>query len=337
MFRKKAIAIVLILVIGLSFTGCKAVDVMKGIISSEDEQDVEIVRSGEEDTQVTAEADMRETVLYYRNEAGYLVPVRKQIPWETGIAKAALRNIIDTPALREDLSLIGLEPIIPVGTEIVGMSIGEDGLCKINFNNQVLNYESKKQEENLITGVVYTLTEFSSIKEVQFMVDGKVLSNLEFGTPVSTPIKREDINLVDSSNEEGSDVLVYYKGTTNGEYEYYVPVTVHSSAPNEFTALEKLFEGAPEASGLYTDIPEGVYLQDVVVSEGIAFVDLIAENKDILSQQITFDRMSKNIGLTLNQFKNIEIVEILIGGKTLEEAGLDVIKSDALPVFANEY
>ena len=39
--------------------------------------------------------------------------------------------------------------------------------------------------------------------------------------------------------------------------------------------------------------------------------------------------MVKNIGFTLSEFEEIEKVEFLIDGKTLEEAGLDV--------YINEY
>ncbi len=339
MFTKKAIAFVLILAIGISLFGCKAVDVMKGLVSDKDSENIEIIRSGDENTEVNADENMRDTVLYYQNESGFLVPVKRKIPWETGIAKAALRNMIESPAVREDMELIGLEPILPAGTEILGMSIGEDGLCKVNFSSGILNYQSKQEEENLIMGIVYTLTEFPTISQVQLMIDGKIQSQLQYGTAAAMPFERSDINLMGYEDGEGPNVVVYFKGTSNGEYEYYVPVSIPTMAPvsSVNTAMEKLFEGAPEDSSLYTDIPDGVYLQDVVVSEGIAFVDLIVENEDILSQQITFDRMAKNIGLTLSQFDEIQHVEILIGGQTIEEAGLDVLKPDAMPVFANEY
>ncbi|MTI46691.1 GerMN domain-containing protein [Sporosalibacterium faouarense] len=339
MFTKKVITLVLMIALAFSLFGCKAVDVMKGLVSDEGSQDIEIVRSGDEGTEVTADANLRDTVLYYQNENGYLVPVKRKIPWETGIAKAALRSMIDSPAVREDISAIGLEPVIPTGAEILGMSISEEGLCKVNFNSQVLNYQSQKEEENLVKGVVYTLTEFPTISEVQLMVDGQSLAQLEYGTQIGSALKREDINSMASNDSEDPNIVVFYKGTSNGEYEYYVPVTVPvaTSESEMYTAVDKLFEGPPVDSGLYTDIPDGVYLQDVVFSEGLVFVDLIVDNVDVISQQITFDRMAKNIGLTLSQFDSVESVDLLIGGQTVEEAGINIAEPDTMPVFANEY
>src|SRR5699024_1071369 len=103
--------------------------------------------------------------------------------------------MIDSPALRENLSPTGLSPIIPVGTEIKGITVDEDtGLCKIDFTGEVLNYETEKEEENLINGVVYTLTEFPAINEVQVMIDGEVVPALKHGTEVGGPLRRDNIN-----------------------------------------------------------------------------------------------------------------------------------------------
>lgn len=338
MYIKKLLILAIVLVLALGLFGCKAIDTMKDLITSE-EPEIEIIRS-DEDENIMDDASLRNTVLYYQNENGYLVPVKRKVPWEEGIAKAALKNIMDTPTIREDISSIGLKPIIPAGTEIIGMSINEEtGLCKVDFNSQIMNCQSKKDEENMVKGVVYTLTEFSNIEEVQFMVDGKIVPELKYGTKVQQPLAREDINVVEDLGTGESKVVVYYKGTSNGDYEYYVPVTVPTSAPsaNILTSLEALFDGAPALSGLYTDIPEGIDFQGVEVYNGVAYVDIISHDFEILEDQTVFNKMTKNIGLTLKEFPEIEYVEILFDGKTIEEAGLDIEAQETVPVFANEY
>lgn len=338
MNMKKVLAILLILVLGLSVAGCKAIDVMKNLVSEDEE--VEILRSDDLDGDTLEDASLRNTVLYYQNENGYLVPVKRQIPWEEGIAKAALKNMVDNPAIREDLGVIGLIPTLPAGTEIRGMAIDEDtGLCKVDFTSEIMNYNTKKDEENIIRSVVYTLTEFPAISEVQILVEGKIVSELTYGTRTESPIKRADINSLETANMGNSKVVVYYKGTSNGEYEYYVPLTIPTLAPspNVLTALERLFNGAPENTGLYSDIPKGVSLQGVEVKNGVAFIDIKLDSKKTIKDQITFDKMSRNIGLTLREFSDIDMVEILINGKTLEAAGLKISEPAAMPVFANEY
>ncbi|WIV11885.1 GerMN domain-containing protein [Proteiniborus sp. MB09-C3] len=338
MYIKKLFILAIVLVLALGLFGCKAIDTMKDLITN-DEPEIQIIRS-DDDANIMDDASLRNTVLYYQNENGYLVPVKRKVPWEEGIAKAALKNMTDTPTIREDIGSIGLKPLIPAGTEIIGMSINQDtGLCKVDFNSQIMNSQSKKDEENMIKGVVYTLTEFSNIKEVQFMVDGKIVPELKYGTKVQKPLVRADINVVEGSSDGTSKVTVYYKGIGNGEYEYYVPVTVPTSAPttNILTSLETLFKGAPELSGLYSDIPDGIEFQGVEVYNRVAYVDIISHDFEIISDQAVFNKMTKNIGLTLKEFPEIEYVEILFDGKTIEEAGLELDAQETVPVFANEY
>ncbi|WP_425446381.1 GerMN domain-containing protein [Dethiothermospora halolimnae] len=338
MKAKKIIAILLMIALSVSVYGCNAI---KDLVSDEEEPDIEIVRSDEdqEESEEETGSNIRDTILYFQNEMGYLVPVKKQIPWETGIAKAALRNMIDTPAIRDDMSTIGLMPLIPSGTEISGMAIDEEsGLCKVNFNKSFTETVDKVHEENLVKGVVYTLTEFPSISKVQILIDGKEMANLQHGTEISSAINREDINLLEANGEGNNDVMVYYKAVSSSGYEHYVPVTVQTNKENNVnTVLSQLFNGKVNVAGLYTEIPEGVSLGNVEVKDGIAYIDITTNNEEVIAQQVTFDRMSRNIGLTISQFNDILGLELSINGKTLQEAGIEGESSNTIPVFANEY
>lgn len=340
MDNKRVILILLILVIAVSIVSCKGKGGFKKLFSKEDE--IEIIRSDEDyEFELTEDDGMRKTVLYFKDKQGLLVPVMRKIPWEEGIGKLTLKNMIDSPELRESINSTGLSPIIPAGTEIRGMAINEEtGLCKVDFSKEVLNYETEKDEENLIKGVVYTLTEFQAIDEVQFLVDGEVLPILKYGYDISNPIKRENINLAGNLEEQRSKVVVYYKGNNLEEdFEYFVPVTIPTLAPvpNIYTALETLFDGAPVELGLSSDIPQGTSFHGVDIKDGVAYVDISFDYGEPPNDSQVFNNMAKNIGLTLSEFQQIERVELLIDGKTLEEAGMDFHIDATIPAFANEY
>lgn len=335
---KKILLIVLILAIGINISACNGKGGFKGLFSKDD--DIEIIRSDSEEYDMTKDEGLRETVLYFKNAEGFLVPVMKKIPWEEGIAKLALKNMIDSPSLRESLNQTGLVPVIPAGTEIRGMTIdGETGVCKVDFSKEILNYESEKDEENLIKGVVYTLTEFPAIKEVQILIEGNSAPVFKYGIQVNGPMRREDINLVKNSEEYRSKVVVYFKGSGNEEFEYFIPVTIPTLAPmpNVFTALEELFKGPPAEASLYSSVPQGVTLEGIEIRDGIAYVDLSFNSIDSINEKYIFDEISKSIGLTLSEFEKIEKVELLVEGKTLEEAGIQVDYNETIPAFANEY
>lgn len=339
MDNKKILLAFLIIVLAIAIIGCRKRDGFKKLFSKEEELD--IIRSDDYDFELTEDDGMRKTVLYFKDKQGLLVPVMRKIPWEEGIAKTALNNMIDTPELRESLGYTGLTPIIPAGTEIIGMAINEEtGVCKVDFTGEVMNYETEKEEESLIRGIVYTLTEFQAIDQVQFLVDGEIIPNFKFGTSASNPFMRENINLAGDLDSFRSKVVVYYKGNHFEEdYEYFVPVTIPTLAPspNIYTALETLFDGPFIDLGLGSDIPDGTRFHGVDIKDGIAYIDISFDHGEPPNDSQVFSNMVKNIGLTLSEFEEIEKVELLIDGKNLEEFGMDFHLNMTIPAFANEY
>lgn len=339
MDNRKILLWILIIVMGVSLVACKKNNGFKKLFSKEKE-DLEIIRSDEYDFEITEEDGMRRTVMYFKDKQGLLVPLMRKIPWEEGIAKTTLDNMIDTPELRESLKGTGLSPIIPAGTQIKGISINEEtGICKVDFSQGILNYETEMEEESLLKGIVYTLTEFQAINEVQFLVEGNIIPNFKFGTIASAPLKRENINLVGELEDSRSKVVVYYKGNHFEEdYEYFVPVTIPTlaPAPNIYTALEVLFDGVSANLSLTSDIPDEVSFHGVDIKDGVAYIDISFDYGDIPEDNLVFDNMLKNIGLTLSEFDEIEKVELLIDGKGLEELGMDIRTNMSIPAFANE-
>ena len=331
MINRRILIFGLIVVLGLTTIklGSKAFKSKE----SADKEKIEVVRSdtNQMDIQIVEDDGMRKTVLYVSDNEGYLVPVMKRIPWEEGIAKSTIRNMTDSSELREILGSTGLKPLIPMGTNINGISINEEtGLCKIDFSEEIQDNDSDKDEENLIKGVVYTLTEFSAVKEVQILVGGKMIPAMKHGTAIDKPMSRENINLLGKAEEGRSNVVVYYKGNADADFDYFVPVTIPTLAPsaNVYSALDLLFQGPPSGTTLKSDIPTGVNFTAVEIKDGTAFVDINLPDNASLSQDVVLNNIMKNIGLTLSQFEEIETVELLVDGQII---------NTTIPVFANEY
>lgn len=329
MINRRILIFGLIAILGISIIKLGTNMIKNNVASIEDE--IEIIRSDEHKIEVLEEEGMRKTVFYFKNDKDFLVPVMKRIPWDDGIAKATLMNMVEGTELSNSLLDIGLKSILPAGTSLNGISIDEEtGLCKVDFSKEIQDIESNKDEENLIKGIVYTLTEFPAIKEVQIMIDGKIMPVLKNSYAIDTPIGREDINLIGNPEDGRSKVVVYYKAETEGIDDYFIPVTIPTLAPvsNVYTALDLLFEGPPMDSGLKTDIPHEISLQGVEIKEGTAFIDINLEDESKLADEATLDDLLKNIGLTLSQFEEIDTVELLLDGQ---------IVNTSIPVFANEY
>lgn len=328
MINKRILIIGLIVILGITLVKL-GTNLIKDDMASIDNDDIEIISSDEYDIEIVEDEGMRRTVFYFKDDNGYLVPVMRRIPWEDGIARTTINNMIDSTELRESLLNTGLQPLIPMGTEVLGLSINPDtGLCKIDFSEAIRNVETQKDEENLIKGIVYTLTEFPTINEVQIMIEGNMVPVLQDTMAINQPITRENINLIGSEDDGSSKVVVYYKGGDENR-DYFIPITIPTLAPmaNVYTALDLLFDGPPAGTELKTEIPNGINLQGVEIKEGTAFVDINLGDTAGLEDSVLDDIM-KNIGLTLSQFEEIDSVELLLDG---------TIVNTSIPVFANEY
>ncbi|QEK12957.1 GerMN domain-containing protein [Crassaminicella thermophila] len=340
MKRNRVVVLILVLCMMISLVGCaNPIKLVTGLFGDEDKAASNLVESNDGTQQ---DDGLRNTVLYYKDDKGFLVPVMRKIPWTEGrgIAKAALRAMIDNPANRQDIAELGLSPVIPANTEIRGMSIHE-GLCKVDFTSDFLNCFSKEEEEALVKAVVYTLTEFPTIDRVQFMVDGKIQNRLQYGTTIANAVTRKDINYVGKTPSDNK-VVVYYEGTVNGLETYFVPVTKaiekNDSSVNVLDALDALVEGPPKGLGLYSEIPEGTRVVSVDVNDSVACINLSEEILDIVDNQTAANSVAKSFGLTIKeQYPNVVGVKLFVDGKELkigEEKKEDPI---AIPTFANQY
>ncbi|KXG76512.1 GerMN domain-containing protein [Thermotalea metallivorans] len=339
MKRNCFIALFLVLCMMISLAGCtNPIRMVKNLFDDEDKAASNII---ENDPSAQGDVQLRDTVLYYKDDKGFLIPVMRKIPWTEGIAKATLASLVDNPANRKDMESIGLIPVIPANTEIRGMDI-DNGLCKVDFSSDFLNYATKAEEESLVKAVVYTLTEFVTIDRVQLMIDGKIQKKLPFGTEVGKPITRDNINYV-SAVPSKDKVVVYYEGTTNGLETYFVPVTKavdkkDSLGVNAIDALDALVEGPPEGSGLYTQIPKGTKVISVDMNNAVAYVNFNEEILKIKDSAETAESVIKSIALTLReQYKDVTAVKILANGKEVELGKVRKEEAVAVPTFANQY
>ncbi|HYF84544.1 MAG TPA: GerMN domain-containing protein [Clostridia bacterium] len=303
----------------------------------------------QEETQSMSEVSMaqpensRATVLYYKDNENFLVPVMRYIPkGDLGIAKTALSALIYTPDKAQDLNAAGLTPALPMGTKINGAVIKESGLAIIDFSKEFLNFSSAKAEELGLKAIVYTLTEFPNINSLEIRVDGKKIEEMPMGTKIESSLKRTEINLasVENPGEKPSKVVVYYHKKGSGAYSYFVPVTkiVSGFENSAEAAMSALLEGPTDGSSLVTSFPEGTQLLGVQVKDSVAYVNF---SEQVLAKQgdkAAENAMMKAVTLTLKEFPEVSKAKIFVNGKIVENAdGLGADNYLDVPVFVNFY
>ncbi len=339
---KRIAAVAIIVCMTVFITGCQNpvtmfLDWLNGSGDSREAPRADI-QSGE-DVEIggAAGARIRDTVMYYRDSEGYLVPVLVDIEWEEGIAKAALQRLISDTELSVMAQDTGLYSAIPAGTEVLGLTI-RDGLAKVDLSHEALGYGTAQEEELMLKSVVYTLTEFNTVDRVQFMFDGKVVEAMKYGTRTGSPIEREDINAI--GDVAGSKVTVFFHRTNERGYEYFVPVTLGTgTAGSDMDAAVKcLIEGPPAGSGLQSSIPDNVKVKGMGTKNGIAYLNFEKGIFNYEGGESVAENIVKSIALTLKEYPAITGVVFLVDGQPAQLPSGVVLESVIdVPVFANQY
>jgi len=91
----------------------------------------------------------------------------------------------------------GLISPLPRGVQVKGLSI-DNGIAVVNLDRSVVNLflRGAFHERLVVDAIVQTLLEFAGVRQVQFLVDGRVLGPLSDSIDLSVPIGRTPVNLI---------------------------------------------------------------------------------------------------------------------------------------------
>lgn len=287
----------------------------------------------------TSEKEINEILsitAYYKDGKGTLIPVTRNIKKEEGIAKAAINSMIDSEVNREVLKVLGLAPVLPKGTEVLGINI-VDGIAVIDFNNKLLDYKTERDELNIFSGIVYTLTEFKTITGVRILVNGYEIEELKFSGNTSKTMTRENTLINSDKLNTGNKTMkfdVYLYKFIDDKHEYLLPVSMEYIGITEDmlpAQIVRSMSKEPKDKELYTQMPENVELLDSSISDKVLTLDFSREIKNYGGTSRE-DGLIKQILYTMKQIEGVEKVKILIEGKkdNLPE-GTDISTALSLP------
>lgn len=287
-----------------------------------------------------ATSQMTTVTVYYRDSDNQLIPLTRKIVKEEGIAKAALRSMVDSDLNNDAIKPFGLYTVLPEGTAILGMNIKE-GTAIIDFNDRLLDYKDKISENNIIGGIVYCLTEFKTVNGVKILIDGKGKNKLKYGTDISGVLNRENV-LVNSAKanlaEKVKKVDIYLYKYINEKYEYILPVSIeYIGVPEEKLAGEIIRMLASKSGNekLYSQLPSKVELLESRIEDNVLVLDFNKEIKNYGGNAREAGILNQ-IMYTMKQIEGIDRVKILIEGKkdNLPE-GTDVSREILIPAEIN--
>lgn len=286
-----------------------------------------------------ADYDTFDVAIYYKDADGYMIPMTRKIKWQDGVARGAISALIHDTKSSEQLKHFGIYQVLPNGTEILGLNI-KQGTATIDFGIKLLNYSSKLDERDIISSVVYTLTEFSTIKSVKILINGQAQGKLKYGTDISGELSRENtlINAGQANLGSGKKLDIYLFKSIEGKYNYLLPVSIQDAAMQDKELPERIIDylGRNYAdTKLYTEIPSGTKLLKSNVKGNTLVLDFDSSIRNY-GGTVREEGILEQILYPMKQIKGIEKVKILINGKegSLPE-GTDIKEEIALPYEIN--
>jgi hypothetical protein len=121
-----------------------------------------------------------------------IVPVLRTVARSPATARAAMTQLLAGPDDRESGADPRIRTLIPAGTRLLGISIA-DGVARVDLSSEFGSGGGTFSARARVAQVVYTLTQFSSVDAVTFMLDGERVTELPpEGVLVDEPVGRAD-------------------------------------------------------------------------------------------------------------------------------------------------
>lgn len=181
----------MLLVVCLLSGGCSKVedskinawkDMLKIPTSSDKTAQNEAVTNPTADSQVTTE---KISVKLYFVDPGQhkLVIEERSIGKVEGIARQTMQELIKGP------SSSGYQAVLPAGTKLLDINIKPEGLCIVDLSGEASKISSQEQGKLMIQAVANTLSQFPSIKEVSFLINGEKVKTLGGLVDIAQPVQ----------------------------------------------------------------------------------------------------------------------------------------------------
>lgn len=130
----------------------------------------------------------------------------------------------------------GFQPILPAGTEVLGLDLQEDGTLIVDVSKEFENYEAE-DELKILQSMTYTLTQFDSVDDIQLWINGYPHDEMPVnGTPITDGYSRVNgINIIETDTIDllnSKAVTMFYPSEYN-DNQYYIPITQHVETDDE--------------------------------------------------------------------------------------------------------
>ncbi len=272
---------------------------------------------------VKGEQEMIAQKVYLIDANGMVAPqtIEVSFPESGEVAKQALEYLVKegpvTPVLPN-----GFRGVLPEGTEILGLTLQEDGTVVVDLSEEFKNYDAK-EERKILEAMTHTLTQFDNIDKVKLWINGKALDEMPVdGTPVSNGYSRANgINITESDANDllTSETVTLHLPAEYNDTRYYVPITKYVQNKDD-DVYEAVVNSLLNGPGYHNNLIH-VFNEETRLTEEPELKDGILQlvfNEDILKDQdkaMLSDEVMETLTRSLTELQGIEGVDIKVENK----------------------
>lgn len=119
-----------------------------------------------------------------------LVPTLAEVPKSVAVARAAMGALLDGVPSGDRYASVG--SAIPAGTELLGLTI-KNGIATVDLSTEFDSGGGSASMQYRLAQVVFTLTQFSTVKSVVFQIEGQTVTVFgSEGIVLDGPVDRSD-------------------------------------------------------------------------------------------------------------------------------------------------
>jgi len=260
-------------------------------------------------------------IVYVLHESGYLVKTEVEADPDLSDLESIFTGIQDgTGRLQSNVD--GLIPASAVLRDYVV----DNGVLTLNLSESFLYYRTSI-EEDLLTSIVWSMTELSHIDRVHFQIEGEPVDNLNGVIDVGRGLTRSmGINLeVGAPNVLNSQMMMLYFFTDDTNDALLVPVTrLVAPEVNPFEyAVSSLVRGPIGATYISVFNHRATLLEQPILENGIMTLNFCSELFYNQDQTQVSSQVIKQLVMTMTEFDEVYEVSVVIEGssRVFDDAG----------------
>jgi len=260
-------------------------------------------------------------IVYVLHESGYLVKTDVEADPDVSHIESIFTGIQGgTDRLQSNV-----DGLIPVGAVLRDYAVDNDTLT-LNLSESFLYYRTSA-EENLLTSLVWSMTELPHIDRVHFQIEGEPVDNLNGVIDVGRGLTRSmGINLeVGAPNVLDTQMMMLYFFTDDTNDALLVPVTrLIGPGVNPFEyAVSSLVRGPIGATYISVFNHRTTLLEQPRVEDGIMTLNFCSELFYNQDQTQVSSQVIKQLVMTMTEFDEVYEVSVVIEGssRVFDDAG----------------